>query len=82
MIQSNNRINKKCSANLTDYSRVCPEGLRNFYVYATFTDNSFCLLDNIFAANRAEAFKQAFSRFSDCFQYLTELSVYSEDGED
>ena len=38
MITSDKRIAQDDFANLTDYSAVCPEGLKRFFVYVHFTD--------------------------------------------
>ena len=57
MITSDKRIAQDGFANLTDYSAVCPEGLKRFFVYVHFTDFSTCLLSNIFAATRTAALR-------------------------
>lgn len=75
MIQSDKRPQESNFANITDYSAVCPKGLRSFFAYAHFTDNSHCLFSNIFAANRTGALLIALNRFADCSEYLQGLSL-------
>ena len=82
MFTPDNHIKQETFSNLTDYREKCPEGLRCFYAYATFTDKSFTLYDRIFAKTRAEAYVKALARFADCFNHINNVSIASEDGED
>lgn len=66
-------------ANITDYSAVCPKGMKRFFAYAHFTDFSNCLLSNIFAADRAEALKIVLDRFADCINYLSGIILHPSD---
>ena len=79
MITSDKRIAQDSFANLTDYSAVCPEGLKRFFVYVHFTDFSTCLLSNIFAATRTAALQIALDRFADCINYLSGISLHASD---
>ena len=82
MFTSNNHIDPENFSNLTNYRDECPEGLRQFYAYATFTDKSFTLYDRIFAKTRAEAYVKALARFADCFNHIYSVSIASDDGEE
>lgn len=79
MITSDKRIAQDSFANLTDYSAVCPEGLKRFFVYVHFTDFSTCLLSNIFAATRTAALQIALYRFADCSEYLASVNLHGDD---
>lgn len=79
MITSDKRIAQDSFANLTDYSAVCPEGLKRFFVYVHFTDFSTCLLSNIFAATRTAALQIALDRFADCPEYLASINLHGDD---
>lgn len=79
MITSDKRIAQDSFANLTDYSAVCPEGLKRFFVYVHFTDFSTCLLSNIFAATRNAALQIALDRFADCSEYLASINLHGDD---
>ncbi len=79
MITSDKRIAQDSFANLTDYSAVCPEGLKRFFVYVHFTDLSTCLLSNIFAATRTAALQIALDRFADCSEYLASINLHGDD---
>lgn len=79
MIISDKRIAQDSFANLTDYSAVCPEGLKRFFVCVHFTDFSTCLLSNIFAATRTEALQIALDRFADCSEYLASINLHGDD---
>ena len=81
MITADKKIEQRYDANLTDYSTECPKGLRKFFAYCHFTDHSWCLLSNIFASNRAEAYAIAMQTFNDCIPYMCDLSLHSDDGE-
>ena len=81
MITTDKKIEQRNNANLTDYSKECPKGLRRFFAYCHFTDYSWCLLSNIFASNRAEAYAIAMQTFNDCIPYMSGLSLHSDDGE-
>ena len=63
MITSDKRIKQEDFGNITDYSAVCPKGMKKFFAYAHFTDMSHCLLSNIFAATRTAALQIALDRF-------------------
>lgn len=73
MITSDKRIKQEDFGNITDYSAVCPKGMKKFFAYAQFfakakrqadnTDMSYCLFSNIFAATRTAALKIALDRF-------------------
>lgn len=63
MITSDKRIKQEDFGNITDYSAVCPNGMKKFFAYAHFTDMSYCLLSNIFAATRTAALRIALDRF-------------------
>lgn len=43
MIQSDKRPVQSDFANLTDYSLQRPQGMKRFYVFVHFTDDSTCL---------------------------------------
>lgn len=79
MITSDKRIAQDSFTNLTDYSAVCPEGLKRFFVYVHFTDFSTCLLSNIFAATRTAALQIALDRFADCSEYLASINLHGDD---
>lgn len=79
MITSDKRIAQDSFANLTDYSAVCPEGLKRFFVYVHFTDFSTCQLSNIFAATRTAALQIALDRFADCSEYLASINLHGDD---
>ena len=81
MITTEKKFEQRNNANLTDYSKECPKGLRSFFAYCHVTDRSWCLLSNIFASNRTEAYAIAMQTFGDCIPYISEMSLYSEDGE-
>lgn len=74
MITSDNRIKQEDFGNITDYSAVCPKGMKKFFAYAHFTDMSHCLLSNIFAALRI-----ALDRFADCTEYLAGITLHGDD---
>lgn len=79
MITSDKRIKQSDFANLTDYSAVCPKGLKRFFVYIHFTDYSTCLLSNIFAATRTAALQIALDRFADCSEYIASINLHGDD---
>ena len=79
MILPDKRPVERDFANLTDYSAVCPEGLKRFFVYVHFTDFSTCLLSNIFAATRTAALQIALDRFADCSEYLASINLHGDD---
>ncbi len=66
MFTADKHIAQDSFANITDYSAVCPKGMKRFFAYAHFTDFSNCLLSNIFAADRAAALQIVLDRFADC----------------
>lgn len=53
MIQPDKRPEQRSFANLTDYSKECPKGIRKFYAFVHFLDDSTCLWSNIFTFNRS-----------------------------
>lgn len=75
MITPDKRIEQKNFANLTDYSVKCPKGLRDFFAFVGFEDDSECLLSNIFAVDRKEAMKIVLDRFADCIGYISRISL-------
>lgn len=79
MITSDKRIKQEDFGNITDYSAVCPKGMKKFFAYAHFTDMSHCLLSNIFAATRTTALKIALDRFADCTEYLAGITLHGDD---
>lgn len=79
MITSDKRIKQEDFGNITDYSAICPNGLKKFFAYAHFTDMSYCLLSNIFAATRTAALKIALDRFADCTEYLASINLHGDD---
>ena len=81
MITADKKIKQRNDANLTDYTKKCPEGLRSFFAYVNFTDYSWCLYSNIFAKDRSQVFAHVLEKFSDCIPYLSGITIYSEDGE-
>ena len=86
MITSDKRIKQEDFGNITDYSAVCPKGMKKFFAYAHFTDMSHCLLSNIFAATRTAALQIALDRFfaeqsgyADCTEYLAGITLHADD---
>jgi hypothetical protein len=53
--------------------------MKKFFAYAHFTDMSYCLLSNIFAATRTAALKIALDRFADCTEYLAGITLHGDD---
>lgn len=78
MITSDKRIKQEDFGNITDYSAICPNGLKKFFAYAHFTDMSYCLLSNIFAATRTAALKITLDRFADCTEYLASINLHGD----
>ncbi len=78
MITSDKRIKQEDFGNITDYSAVCPKGMKKFFAYAHFTDMSYCLLSNIFAATRTAALRIALDRFADCTEYLAGITLHGD----
>lgn len=79
MITSDKRFKQEDFGNITDYSAVCPKGMKKFYAYAHFTDMSYCLFSNIFAATRTAALRIALDRFADCTEYLAGITLHGDD---
>lgn len=79
MITSDKRIKQEDFGNITDYSAVCPKGMKKFFAYAHFTDMSHCLLSNIFAATRTAALRIALDRFADCTEYIAGITLHGDD---
>lgn len=79
MITSDKCIKQEDFGNITDYSAVCPKGMKKFFAYAHFTDMSYCLFSNIFAATRTAALKIALDRFADCTEYLAGITLHGDD---
>ena len=79
MITSDKRIKQEDFGNITDYSAVCPKGMKKFFAYAHFTDMSHCPLSNIFAATRTAALRIALDRFADCTEYLAGITLHGDD---
>lgn len=79
MITSANKIKQENFGNITDYSASCPEGMRSLFAYAHFTDMSYCLFSNIFAATRRIALAIARDKFADCEDYLQGITLYESD---
>lgn len=75
MILPDKRPEQTGFANLTDYSQKCPKDLRSWFCFVRFSDDSLCLLSNIFAANRLAANAIVFSRFADCLPYMAGWSL-------
>lgn len=80
MFTTDRHIKTSLLTNLTDYSSKCPEGMRSFYAYVSFTDQSQILLDRIFAADRGKALAMLMTRFADCGDYIQGISLYSDEG--
>lgn len=79
MIQSGRLPQESNFANISDYSLRCPEGLRTFYVFIHFLDDSTCLLSNIFALNRSAALSEVLLRFADCTEYISSINLHETD---
>lgn len=81
MITPDKRIIEDNHVNLTDYTLKCPEGMRSFFSFIVFTDDSCIHLSNIFAKDRASALKIVLDRFADCFGYIYDISLQASDRE-
>lgn len=79
MIQSDKRPHESNFTNITDYSLKCPEGLRRFYAFIHFTDESTCLWSNIFTKTRSEALAQVLKKFSDSTEYISSINLHEDD---
>lgn len=66
-------------ANLTDYSLECPKGIKRFYVFVHFTDDSTCLWSNIFTRNRSFATMLVIEKFGDCLEYINSINIHEQE---
>lgn len=79
MIQSDKRPVQSDLANITDYSKQCPDGARKFFAFVHFTDDSTCLWSNIFTFNRSFALMLAIEKFGDCLEYISSINIHEQD---
>lgn len=79
MIQSDKRPVQSDFANLTDYSLQRPQGMKRFYVFVHFTDDSICLWSNIFALDRRTAHLLVIEKFNDCLDYIGSINVHESE---
>lgn len=66
-------------ANLTDYSLECPKGIKRFYVFVHFTDDSTCLWSNIFTLDRRCAHLLVLEKFADCLNYISSINIHESE---
>ena len=79
MIQSDKRPKQSDLVNLTDYSLKCPEGLRRFFAFIHFLDDSTCLWANIFSKTRSGALSQVLLKFADCGDYISSINLHESE---
>lgn len=79
MIQPDKRPVQSDYANLTDYSLQRPQGMRRFYVFVHFLDDSTCLWSNIFALDRRSAHLRVLKKFNDCLEYICSINVHESE---
>ncbi|MBD5201481.1 MAG: hypothetical protein HDS85_05480 [Bacteroidales bacterium] len=79
MIQSDKRPVQSDFANITDYSKQCPDGARKFFAFVHFTDDSTCLWSNIFSFNRSFALMLAIEKFGDFLGYISSIIIHEQD---
>ena len=79
MIQSDKRPVQSDFDNLTDYSLQRPQGMKRFYVFVHFTDDSTCLWSNIFALDRRTAHLLVIEKFNDCLDYIASINVHESE---
>ena len=79
MITADKRIEQSDFGNITDYSLERPEDCKRFFAFVRFTDDSYCLWDNIFTYNRQLAYLLTFQKFLDCSQYIKGLTLHEAD---
>lgn len=66
-------------ANLTDYSLTCPKGVRKFFAFIHFTDESTCLWSNIFTFSRSKALMLILEKFGDFLKYIASINIHEQD---
>lgn len=66
-------------ANLTDCSLECPKGIKKFYVFVHFTDDSTCLWSNIFTFDCSCAHLLVLEKFSDCLYYISSINIHESE---
>ena len=79
MIQPDKRPEQRSFANLTDYSKECPKGIRKFYAFVHFLDDSTCLWSNILTFNRSYAHLLVLEKFGDCLEYISSINIHESE---
>ena len=75
MILPEKRIQQEVFANITDYKPPRPDGTREFFAFIGFTNGSEIMWSRIFTFDRQMANLLVFKKFSDCFPYVSRMSL-------
>ena len=62
-----------------EHSKECPKGIRKFYAFVHFLDDSTCLWSNIFTFNRSYAHLLVLEKFGDCLEYISSINIHESE---
>ena len=82
MITADKKIKQETHAYIYRTEKECPNGKKRYFASVFFMDRSSMYLTNIYATDRAQAFKIAARWFNDCARYISSLTILTLEDED